>query len=61
MGRRGKQDDVATPKRADEPEPRAGAARTSPRQSALPIYDDPVDDTLDDSFPASDPPSWAGR
>lgn len=24
-------------------------------------YPDPVDDTLDDSFPASDPPSWAGR
>jgi hypothetical protein len=24
-------------------------------------YPDPVDDTLDDTFPASDPPSWAGR
>lgn len=24
-------------------------------------YPDPVDDTLDDSFPASDPPSWWGR
>lgn len=24
-------------------------------------YPDPIDDTLDDSFPASDPPSWAGR
>lgn len=21
-------------------------------------YSDPIDDTLDDSFPASDPPSW---
>ena len=24
-------------------------------------YPDKVDDTLDDSFPASDPPSWAGE
>lgn len=24
-------------------------------------YPDPVDDTLDDTFPASDPPSWSGR
>ena len=23
-------------------------------------YPDPVDDTLDDSFPASDPPQWWG-
>ena len=24
-------------------------------------YQDIIDDTLDDSFPASDPPSWAGQ
>lgn len=33
-----------------------GKSRVQPR-----AYPDPVDDTLDDSFPASDPPSWAGR
>lgn len=26
----------------------------------LPEYADPVDDALDDTFPASDPPSWSG-
>ena len=25
-----------------------------------PAYPDPVDDTLDDSFPASDAPAWTG-
>ena len=30
----------------------------SDRARRGPVYDDPVDDTLDDSFPASDPPSW---
>lgn len=33
--------------------------KTSQRQRRP--YPDIVDDTLDDSFPASDPPSWAGR
>ena len=26
----------------------------------VPEYADPVDNTLDDTFPASDPPSWSG-
>jgi hypothetical protein len=52
----------------DSPEPDAGVIRrdenpgTTRRDKRFPrAYDDPVDDTLDDSFPASDPPSWAGR
>ncbi|HEX6926659.1 MAG TPA: hypothetical protein VF167_14650 [Longimicrobiaceae bacterium] len=24
-------------------------------------YPDPIDDALDDTFPASDPPAWMGR
>lgn len=35
----------------------AGAQGPQPR----PPYPDPVDDALDDSFPASDPPPWWGR
>lgn len=42
--------------RADE---RKAAPPGGPRQPRA--YPDPVDDTLDDSFPASDPPSRAGR
>lgn len=26
----------------------------------MPEYEDPIDATLDDTFPASDPPSWSG-
>ena len=44
----------ATPAEDTPPPP-----RRSPRQPRP--YADPVDDALDDSFPASDPPSWAGR
>lgn len=42
-----KEKDRKAPKRKSSVQPRA--------------YPDLVDDTLDDSFPASDPPSWAGR
>jgi hypothetical protein len=33
---------------------REGQGQRQPRQ-----YEDPVDDASDDSFPASDPPSWS--
>ncbi|HEX6587834.1 MAG TPA: hypothetical protein VF039_02335 [Longimicrobiales bacterium] len=44
-------------------EERAGRQpRTSQPANEQPRpYPDLVDDTLDDSFPASDPPSWAGQ
>lgn len=40
-----------------EPAPLGGKPR-EPREPRA--YPDPVDATLDDSFPASDPPSWSG-
>lgn len=47
---------------------RAAAGGSDDRQAAPPwgphqprAYPDLVDDTLDASFPASDPPAWAGR
>lgn len=33
----------------------------APDRPETEAYPDPVDDTLDDSFPASDPPPWWGR
>lgn len=42
----------------DTIERESGRARMDHRH--VPEYADPVDDTLDDTFPASDPPSWTG-
>lgn len=57
----------------NERRPSSDAARQGPRGAGTaqggrdgivplppPAYPDPVDDALDDSFPASDPPSWWG-
>ena len=39
-------------------EPPATAPAASGKMPPLPEYTDPIDDALDDSFPASDPPPW---
>ena len=62
MSRRKRQPDMEAPKRKEtetptrEIEAQPNESSTQPRP-----YPDIVDDTLDDSFPASDPPSWAGQ
>lgn len=47
--------DEAGPKKLDASEPPKRRVEEQPR-----AYPDIVDDTLDDSFPASDPPFWSG-
>lgn len=39
----------------------AGKLKRGKKKEQPRAYPDIVDDTLDDSFPASDPPSWAGQ
>ena len=47
--------------RSERTEPAEKANQSlDPKEQPRP-YPDQVDDTLDDSFPASDPPSWAGQ
>lgn len=63
MTRRKKQQAESPKHDRDSEKPVEAATKPSPapEQRPLPEYTDPIDDTLDDSFPASDPPSWAGR
>lgn len=52
------------PPRQDEKGVRRSEETAAPPRKGLQqprTYPDPVDDTLDDTFPASDPPSWSGR
>jgi hypothetical protein len=61
MTRREKQS-TGTPRRDEGDARRPDRARAAPSRDPRQLrpYPDPVDNTLDDSFPASDPPSWAG-
>jgi len=46
----------------NDPSRKEGARKAAPPTQEQPRdYPDPVDDTLDDTFPASDPPSWWAR
>ena len=45
----------------EQPKPEIGGHEIEPAPKEEPRdYPDPVDDAADDSFPASDPPSWGG-
>lgn len=53
-------------RKADPPAPERESTDTDDQTAMSPgprqprPYPDPIDDTLNDTFPASDPPSWWG-
>lgn len=52
-----KQDEHREEQPAQDP---GGQEREPVRKEGPRDYQDPVDEAADDSFPASDPPSWGG-